>query len=139
MSFDCVIKILPLLVFMYGLPVFADGEAATSNTITTQTSDSDQDRKLLPGEEVTTSSGKKMKVWSTRGPVPVSRAPEPFEDREKTVINGSNIIIDAETDEHRRPHNNHRANGTIYDNTDQPGSRNSIEKRGAGDSFDIRK
>ena len=57
---------------------------------------------LLPGEEVVTPTGQKIKVWSTKGPVEVDRAPEPFEDREKTVIDGAHIVVD---------HNRLRRNG----------------------------
>lgn len=62
--------------------------------------------RLLPGEEVITPTGKRVKVWSTKGPVPVDRAPEPFEDREKSVLQGSHIVIDAEraADRDRRDH-----------------------------------
>lgn len=52
--------------------------------------------QFLPGEEVVTPTGKKMKVWSTEGPVKVARPPEPFEDREKVVLDGSHLVIDAE-------------------------------------------
>lgn len=33
--------------------------------------------KFLPGEEVVTSTGKKMRVWSTEGPVPVMQPTTP--------------------------------------------------------------
>lgn len=36
---------------------------------------SDNYQNLLPGEEVTTSSGRKARVWSTRGPVEVNQQP----------------------------------------------------------------
>lgn len=32
--------------------------------------------RLLPGEEVTTRSGKKMRVWDSSGPVPVTTQPQ---------------------------------------------------------------
>ncbi len=38
----------------------------------------DKTEQFLPGEEVVSPTGQKMKVWSTKGPVPVSRAPEPL-------------------------------------------------------------
>ena len=53
-------------------------------------------QNLLPGEQVTTSSGKKMKVWSTNGPVDVDRAPEPFEDKQKSLIDGNDLNIEIE-------------------------------------------
>ncbi len=56
----------------------------------------DKTKRFLPGEEVVSPTGQKTKVWSTKGPVPVSRAPEPFEDREKTILKDSHVVIDAE-------------------------------------------
>jgi hypothetical protein len=50
---------------------------------------------FIPGEEVITPTGKKLKVWSTTGPVPVSRAPDPFEDREKSVLPAGGVIVDT--------------------------------------------
>ena len=50
--------------------------------------------EYLPGEEVVSPTGQKLKIWSTRGPVPVSQAPAPFDDREKTILNDSNIVVD---------------------------------------------
>ncbi len=53
-----------------------------------------KDSEFLPGEEVVTPTGQKMKIWSTKGPVDVSKAPEPFEDREKSTLDNTNIDID---------------------------------------------
>ena len=50
--------------------------------------------EYLPGEEVVSPTGQKLKIWSTRGPVPVSQAPAPFDDREKTLLNNSNVVVD---------------------------------------------
>jgi hypothetical protein len=36
-------------------------------------------REPYPGEEVTNTEGKTVRRWSTRGPVEVSRAPQPFD------------------------------------------------------------
>ena len=64
--------------------------------------------KFLPGEEVVSTTGKKMKVWSTTGPVAVSSPLKPFDDPNQQ-INGSNIIIDGTSGyrhrrcSHRRP------------------------------------
>jgi hypothetical protein len=38
-------------------------------------------RRIVPGETVETEGGKKLKVWSTEGPVSVGPAPEPFHNR----------------------------------------------------------
>ncbi len=52
-------------------------------------------RRYLPGEEVVTPTGKKLKVWSTEGPVSVSKTPEPFADKGKD-LNDVHIVVDAE-------------------------------------------
>lgn len=61
-------------------------------------------RRYLPGEEVVTPTGKKVKVWSTEGPVSVSPAPEPFQQKPDANLSGTQIIIDAER-RHRRGRN----------------------------------
>lgn len=52
--------------------------------------------QFIPGEEVVTSTGKVVKVWSTEGPVKVGKAPEPFEDREKSVLPIGGVEIDVD-------------------------------------------
>ncbi len=55
-------------------------------------------KEFIPGEEVVTPTGKTVKVWSTKGPVEVSKAPEPFADEEKTKLKGdAHILIDEES------------------------------------------
>lgn len=46
---------------------------------------------FLPGEEVVSPTGQKMKVWTTSGPVPVSRAPQPFDDPHQTQVDKVNV------------------------------------------------
>ena len=65
-----------------------------------QASDASFDKRLppvLPGEQVN-DSGRKMKVWSTAGPVTVSSAPpEPYQEnqiRNTERIMGGGAIID---------------------------------------------
>ncbi|MCC6933437.1 MAG: hypothetical protein IT292_09310 [Deltaproteobacteria bacterium] len=87
-----------LVVFL----IFSAIPAFDAHSQKVKSSDSyEKAEDLLPGEEVTTPTGQKMKVWSTDGPVKVNRAPEPFEDREKTVIDDANIIVDMDSI-HRR-------------------------------------
>lgn len=52
--------------------------------------------KLLPGEKVVTPTGQKKRVWSTKGPVEVSPAPEPFKDPDRVRPDEMPIIIDAD-------------------------------------------
>lgn len=50
---------------------------------------------VLPGETVTDSSGKKMRVWSTSGPVVVSEAPEPWKkEGELNQVAPGGVIVD---------------------------------------------
>lgn len=39
----------------------------------------DNNRPAYPGEEISTKDGKKVRRWSTRGPVEVSPPPQPFD------------------------------------------------------------
>lgn len=90
-----------VLCLFHSGTVFADGDAAKAPVATQPTQQSanygKEKAEFLPGEEVVTPTGKKVKVWSTRGPVPVSKAPEPFEDREKTVL-PSGVIVEVDED-----------------------------------------
>ena len=84
---------LMLLVCCFLLTKNAAAESATWEA---KNEDKRASNELLPGEQVTTPSGQKMKVWSTAGPVKVERAPEPFDDERKTLLNDANIDIDVE-------------------------------------------
>jgi len=73
---------------------FADGQgrgydtSAVPTTAATPGSDASFDKRLppvFPGEEVV-DSGKKIKVWSSSGPVPVNPAPEPFQRESDTKV-----------------------------------------------------
>lgn len=52
--------------------------------------------EFIPGEEVVTPTGDKIKVWSSRGPVPVSPPPQPFDDPNQKIDPGQVIIDGAE-------------------------------------------
>lgn len=82
-----------LIILIGSMVAWADGQdqgsqwAAPPDTTPNQASDASFDKRLppvLPGETVK-DSGKKMKMWSTSGPVPVSQPPEPFQS------DGSNV------------------------------------------------
>ena len=83
------------------LIAFADGERDSfrvpQDNAEISKADAQFDKRLppvLPGEEV--SDGKnKMKVWSSSGPVPVGRAPEPWAEPGKTRISPEvGVVID---------------------------------------------
>jgi hypothetical protein len=79
-------------------PALADGnepEQTPSKQVDQSSANFKKTQRFLPGEEVVTPTGQKLKVWSSEGPVPVSRAAEPFEDREKSVFAGG-VVIDAQ-------------------------------------------
>lgn len=52
---------------------------------------------VIPGEEITR-GGKKYKVWSTSGPVPVSRPPEPWKSSNNEALGevkgGVGVVLD---------------------------------------------
>lgn len=73
---------------------FADGTSRSDGSKSDKSSANyKKAEQLLPGEEVVTPTGKKMRVWSTTGPVPVSAAPEPFEKGQKVNIDDVNVIV----------------------------------------------
>ncbi len=70
-------------------------------------------REPYPGEEVTTQDGKKVRRWSTRGPVEVAPAPQPFDDPEQRRT-PQGLLLNVDTHQIRqqqgtRPH--HHAPG----------------------------
>ena len=79
----------------------ADDAAPVAEGTPSQASDASFDKRLppvLPGEQVN-DSGRKMKVWSTAGPVPVSSAPpEPYQENQirntERILGGGGVIID---------------------------------------------
>ena len=75
----------------------------------TSASDASFDKRLppvLPGE-IVNDSGRKMKVWSTSGPVPVSDAPEPWKKDEDVLSGGKtgpsdvHVVIDKRKDKRK--------------------------------------
>ena len=60
----------------YTAPATGDTAPATDDKPTTR-QDDDRLPPVLPGEEVVTQTGQKMRVWSSAGPVPVNQQPTP--------------------------------------------------------------
>lgn len=87
---------------------YADGEqddvghdvASVTESSSNETSPQVLDKRMppvVPGQEVTV-NGKKMKVWSTAGEVPVAQAPEPWEkdsSETKQELQGLGVVIDG--------------------------------------------
>jgi hypothetical protein len=63
-----------------------------------------QSTQRIPGQEVVTSEGRKARVWSTEGPVPVSQAPEPFAAKDQGIP-ASNVEIVVEEKDRKTPKN----------------------------------
>ncbi len=110
MKKSTLITLSLFLVFTNAVPVSAD-----SANNSEESSNYDKADKLLPGEEVVTPTGKKMKVWTTEGPVPVSKAPEPYEDERD--INGVPVIIDRSDRKHHRHRSERRP---VRESSDSP-------------------
>lgn len=117
---------------------FGTASLPTPEATPNQASDASFDKRLppvLPGE-IMNDSGQKMKVWSTAGPVPVSKAPtapeaaqapEPFNDTKVLQPDSINVIVDDRVDRkrHGRPQ---------YRNSDTEAlSKSGID----GDDFDV--
>lgn len=49
---------------------------------------------VIPGEEVVV-NGKKIKVWSTSGPIPVSKAPQPFDEPARDFAVPGSVVVDT--------------------------------------------
>lgn len=95
------------VIFMFPLRALADGDGEPSSrsrveeqaSSSAETSPQLLDKRLpavMPGQEVT-ANGKKMKVWSSSGPVPVSEPPEPWRrDSGQIHVNesGVGVIVD---------------------------------------------
>lgn len=61
--------------------------------------------RYLPGEEVVTPTGKKVKIWSTEGPVPVNPPAQQYGDQAGWGSFSPNVIID--TDDRDHDHDGH--------------------------------
>ena len=96
---------LPILVSVFLLTTVAGTEARADEAGLQQAPESftptskQYDKRLppvLPGEEVTTEGGRKMRVWSSSGPVPVNPRPTP------QTYNGGmpGLILDGRREPH---------------------------------------
>ena len=107
------------LLLLPAVPAFADGDPssgelqhdARTGAEKVGTDASVADKRLppvFPGEEV--KDGKNtIKTWTTTGPVPVSRPPEPWKDDTNYGLrlnNGVGIVVDGRRDDVRPPPQN---------------------------------
>ncbi|HMO17881.1 MAG TPA: hypothetical protein PKA63_06695 [Oligoflexia bacterium] len=73
-------------------------EGANSFEVGSDNNQSSIDSPSYPGEEIKLNSGKTVRRWSTRGPVPVSGPPQPFdqvENRRVPVVGP--VILDVDS------------------------------------------
>jgi hypothetical protein len=68
-------------------------DTADTNDKPTTRQDDDRLPPVLPGEEVVTQTGQKMRVWSSAGPVPVNPQPTP-QTFNGNGYGGAGIIVD---------------------------------------------
>lgn len=106
-------QLLAFFVFLSPVATFADGPTHSQSDARRLSagdgvaSENYDKKDLLPGEEVRTPTGKTIKVWTTEGPVPVSRAPEPFAQPQPNV-DSVGVILDG-----RRPREPHVPNDSF--------------------------
>ncbi|MCB0344692.1 MAG: hypothetical protein KDD66_06230 [Bdellovibrionales bacterium] len=97
---DLILFAVPLVLCL-STPAFADSSEESK-----ESSNFKKTERFLPGEEVVTPTGKKMKVWSTEGPVPVSKAPEPFDD--DAQLRDVPVVIDYDRGRSEKRHHESR-------------------------------
>jgi len=96
-----VVILLNGLFFSGPLPAFGDGEVADAEQVGTrlQTPTTRQYNErlppVLPGEEVVTETGQKMRVWSSAGPVPVNPQPTSQPLPDSRSVGGVGVIVDS--------------------------------------------
>ena len=87
-------------VFVTGHIAFADGEshaAIVANEHSTPTT-RQYDKRLppvMPGEEIVTETGQRMRVWSSSGPVPVNAQPTPQSLPNGSTNSGIGLLVDG--------------------------------------------
>lgn len=89
------------LLFLGSVSAFGDGEVVEADhaaiRLHTPTTRQYNDRlpPVLPGEEIVTETGQKMRVWSSAGPVPVNPQPtaQPLPDGRS--VGGVGVIVDS--------------------------------------------
>lgn len=99
-------KYLSALFLLVAVPAILNAQqnqpavkpSVLANAPVNKASDASFDKRLppvLPGERVN-DNGRDMRVWSTAGEVPVSQAPQPFEDRQliEDVLRNPGIFVD---------------------------------------------
>jgi len=94
--------LLILLMAILTGPARADEDIRDSNRKPPPAQRERDDRlpPVLPGEDIRIGSGRKMKVWTTAGPVPVAEPPEPWKNggrrgKGRAAAEDISVIIDG--------------------------------------------
>lgn len=75
----------------------ADGRSVEQNNQPTTRQNDPRLPPVLPGEEIVTESGQRMRVWSSAGPVPVNPRPTP-QTLQGNGYGGPSVIVDGRFD-----------------------------------------
>lgn len=86
--------------------VFADGDelhpsARFERTTPTTRQYSDRLPPVMPGEEIETETGQRMRVWSSSGPVPINRQPTPASIENNVGNSRVGVIVDSRSRQER--------------------------------------
>lgn len=89
-----------LLQSLCSARAFADGDEIHPSSLrgrSTPTTRQYNDRlpPVLPGEEIETETGQRMRVWSSSGPVPVNIQPTPSNVEGNIGNSGVGVIVDS--------------------------------------------
>ncbi len=77
---------------------YADGKSIEQANQPTTRQNDPRLPAVLPGEEVVTESGQRMRVWSSAGPVPVNPRPTPQTLQGNNGYGGPSVIVDGRFD-----------------------------------------
>jgi len=94
---------LPLFVVSFALAtgaseVKADGKILEQSSQPTTRQNDPRLPPVLPGEEIVTETGQRMRVWSSAGPVPVNPRPTPQTLQGNNGYGGPSVIVDGRFD-----------------------------------------
>lgn len=124
---------LPLFVTSIALAVGvsearADGKALEQSNQPTTRQNDQRLPPVLPGEEVVTEGGQRMRVWSSAGPVPVNPRPTPQTLQGNNGYGGPSVIVDGRFD---------RREGAPPSDQDPVANPPIRIPRGGGDDFPL--
>ena len=95
-----ILTVFAVVCLVISNPVFADqadngDDGSDDQDKPTTRQDDDRLPPVLPGEEVVTQTGQKMRVWSSAGPVPLNVQPTPQTLNGGYGYGGPAVIVDG--------------------------------------------